>query len=542
MVFNRIKNKMLLLCAVCCCFAPFLPGCGPQNYKAEADEKVYNIIDKKWDDEFGRKVNYKISDVDPDPNSIALEDKPSVSGTITLAQAVAIATAGNREYQTQKELLYTSALDLDLQRHEFENQYFGGAFFGYGRDGVSREEAIAAGANVGFNRLLATGTQISAQIAVSWAKILLGDRLATGVAPLLGVSVVQPLLRGSSPEVVMENLTQAERDTLYRIRAFNRFRKEFVVSVITQYYQVLELQDIMQNTRRNYNALVDIYEKTKKLTEGGRLPKYELDRVHQEILATVDTYLQTQKQYEQTLDDFKITLAVPTTTELTLDSNELQRLRSAEMTYPDFPETVAVETALLRRLDVVNTADRVIDARRKVRVAADALRAELNLGATLEGESEESFDIPGIDNVNAIIDLDLPLEREAEKNAYRKALIAVSRARRDYDLARDTTALEIRRAYRDMVEAAERYRIQAEALGVAEKRYSDTKLMLKFGRASSRRLINAQEDLYQARNTATQALVNYTVATMNFYRDSGVLRVLPDGMWRVNSEAATAAK
>lgn len=55
---------------------------------------------------------------------------------------------------------------------------------------------------------------------------------------------------------------------------------------------------------------------------------------------------------------------------------------------------------------------------------------------------------------------------------------------------------------------------------------------MQYGRASSRRVLNAQNDLFDAQNAATEALVNYTVATLNFYRDTGVLRVRPDGMWQ----------
>jgi hypothetical protein len=37
--------------------------------------------------------------------------------------------------------------------------------------------------------------------------------------------------------------------------------------------------------------------------------------------------------------------------------------------------------------------------------------------------------------------------------------------------------------------------------------------------------------MFEAQNAATQTLVDYTIATLNFYRDTGVLHVRPDGMW-----------
>jgi len=89
----------------------------------------------------------------------------------------------------------------------------------------------------------------------------------------------------------------------------------------------------------------------------------------------------------------------------------------------------------------------------------------------------------------------------------------------------------VRQAYRDLTEAAERYKVQSDSLILAEKRFKKTFLLLQYGRANSRRVLSAQDDLFDAQNAATQALVDYTIATLKFYRDTEVLHVRPDGMW-----------
>ena len=71
-------------------------GCSPKHYKAEADEEVYKIIDGKWQEDFGEKVNYTVSDVTPSANDIQIEKAVPASGTISLAQAVSISTAKKR--------------------------------------------------------------------------------------------------------------------------------------------------------------------------------------------------------------------------------------------------------------------------------------------------------------------------------------------------------------------------------------------------------------------------------------------------------------
>jgi outer membrane protein TolC len=516
-------------------------GCASKDYKADADKRVYNIIDKKWREEFGSKANYRISDVAPSPNDIQIDKELAVGEVLDISRAVALATAYNRDYQLQKEQLYTTALDLRLTRHIFETQYFGGLSGGYDSDW--NDEVAGLEANLGFNRLLATGTYISTKISTAWLDVLSGN-MEGGMAAVLTATITQPLLRGFDRKVVTENLTQAERDTLYQIRSFNRYRKSFVVSIITQYYQVLELHRLTKIAKENYDTLTLLYERVEKLTKAGRLPLLELDRVRQEKLKAADLYFQALKEYGTLLDMFKISLGVPPTTEIRLDESSLEALETAGMHYPDFNEGEAVQTALFHRLDLTNSADAVIDAQRKVYVAADALGADLNVIGTTNVASQDQGSRQTMqiaDDYTVDFEFNLPLDRVAEQNVYRKALITLNQRQREYGLAADTIKMEVRQAYRDLKEATERYKLQTEGLSLARERYRKTFLLMQHARVSSRRVLDAQNSLFEAQNDAADALTDYAIATLNFYRDTGVLRVRPDGMWEKGTDRQPAA-
>jgi len=514
---------------MCCWF-----GCAEHNYKKEADDQVYNIIDQKWDEDFGTKNNYKISDTEPSPNDIQIEKRIPSFGVLTLPQAVALATAYNREYQTQKEELYIKALNLRLTRHEFEYQFFGGASGGYNAD--RNDSAVGVESRIGFNRLLAGGTRISTELAAAWVDVLTGN-LRGGLSSILSTTVTQPLLRGSDRRVVLESLTQAERDTLYQVRTFNRFRKTFVVSVISQYYGILQKYDAMENARNNYITLAWICERVEKLANVGRVPLLELERIRQEKLRASNIYSQAEKDYQQALDDFKIVLGLSTTTKFELNQEEFESARTTEMIEPDFTEEKVIEAAMLQRLDLVNSADAIIDAQRKVYVAADGLKAEANLVGTASATSSRRADRGRLDwmreEYGVGLDIDLPLDRVAEQDVYRKALITLNQRQREYELETDTVALEVRKEHRNLTEAAERYKTSFEALKLAQERFNNNFLLLQHGKASSRRVLQAQSDLFEAQNEAGQAILDYTVATLNFYRDTGALQVLPDGMWKL---------
>ena len=508
-----------------------LSGCTkPDQFKQQADEEVYEILDQKWTAEHGSKVNYRIADITPDPNSIQFDPNWIPSGRLTLAEAVAIATAQSRDYQDRKEALYSTALDLTLQRHNFVRQWFGTFDATYSRD--SADESVGTDSSLGFNQLLADGTQISVGIASDWLRYLTGDP-DTSLGTVLSASVRHPLLRGSGKKVAQENLTQAERNVLYQIRTFNRYRKQFVVSIVNEYLRTLESLDSVKNAESNYKSLQAAYDEADLKAQAGTLPPFEADQTKQRMLQARDSLVRAQRSYEQALDNFKLTLAIPVDMNVALEPNELSGLMALEILEPQFPVSDAINVALVSRLDLATDFDKVDDAQRKVEVAVDALRAQLDLVAGVSADSTDSTKWARLHDGSYDIgmELDLPLDKLSERNAYRKFIIALMQAKRDHEQAVDEVKLDVRNAYRSLIESARRYVIQKSSLELAQERVNSTTMLLQAGRVQSRDLLDAQDSLLSAQNDTTSTLVDYMIAQLTFYRDIGILQIRPDGLW-----------
>ena len=522
------------------CLASLLigAGCSTEHYKAEADEEVYTILDAKWGEGLGSKVNYRISDVAAGPSDLSPSYTLPASGVLSLADAVAAATANNRNYQTQKEQLYIKVLDLTLVRHSFVRQWFGTIDAGYvsnkNEDSENSGERLDQNTELGFSQLLADGASISTGIAIDWIRFLTGDP-RTSLGSVLSASVMAPLLRGSGRKIAQENLTQAERDALYQIRSFNRFRKTFVVMIATDYYRVLQNRDAVTNGENDYQRAVESKDRLEMEAKAGRKNPYEVDQAQQRVLQAGDSLVRFQERYEQLLDEFKVKLVLPTDAEIELDQNELKALAELGISQPDYMLEEAVETALNQRLDLATSRDYVDDAVRKVEVAADGLGAELNLTGGMNVGSTPQTDITRLQFHNGTYTLglnaDLPLDRKSERNAYRKALITLEQQHRSYENDTDNVKLGVRDAYRELQKAAQTYQIQVNSLDLAEKRVESNSLLLEAGRLTTRDLLDSQDDLLTAQNQLTAALVGHVVAKLNFFRDIGVLQVRPDGMW-----------
>jgi len=396
------------------------------------------------------------------------------------------------------------------------------------------DESLSSDGQLGFNQLLADGARVSAWIVLDWARFLTDDPRTT-LGSVLNARVVQPLLRGSGRKVVQENLTQAERNALYQIRSFNRYRKTFVVSIINDYYRVLQQRDAVTNAENNYDTKVKLRVQSEIAAEAGIVRPFEVDQAEQSELNARDSYNRAKQSYEQALDEFKIRLSLPTDAEVELDQNELKALEEIGISELDYAPEIAIETALFRRLDLANSMDAVDDAARKVMVAADGLGMDLDLVASSRVNSTQKTDYDRLQfhegTYTLGLEADLPLDRKAERNAYRKTLITLAQRQREYKNDADEVKLDVRRAYRKLEEEAESYLTQQKSLELAQGRIESTKLWWELGRAQTRDLLESQDALLQAQNSLIAALVAHTIAKLNFFSDVGILEVRPDGMW-----------
>jgi len=518
----------------------FSGACSPAYHKADADKEVYKIIDNKWQDDFGLKTNYTVSDYnDPaSPNDVEIAEMIPESRIINLQKAVEIATKFNRDYQSQKEELYKSALRLTGTRYKYALKWFGTIDGSY-VDNKSNGDDVRIDASGGVEQqsLLLDGVLFNVGIAVDWMRFLTGDPRTTLGSVLSGDDnwVTVPLLGAGAGKVAREDLTQAERNVLYDIRTFNRYRQTFVVDIISNYYVVLQQKNSVTIAEASYKRLIDSTNQLKMEVEVGQRAPSDADEAMQVLLRAENELVKTQQGYEKLLDRFKIRLSLPTDANIVLDQNELIALEAIGISQPEYTEAEAIEMALARRLDLANTINELEDSARKLELAAEGLGVQLNLTGSAEVSSTEETKVSRLEFHRGTYNLgfaaDLPLDRKAERNAYREALISMEQRQRSYDNESENVKLDVRQAYRDLAETGETYRIQKIGLELAKRRVEEQKLLLEYGRGTIRLLLETEDALVGAQNGLTGALVNHTIAKMSFFRDVGILQVKPDGMW-----------
>jgi outer membrane protein TolC len=474
----------------------------------------------------------------PAPQAAAVPEAPAGlqvespgAQVISLQQALAIASANNRDLQSQRESLFLSALSLTLQRFQFAPQFFGTVSGTYDNTDTGDTRQVQADTSFGFNWLLATGTRFSVSLASSFSEFLTGDP-RRAASSLFNVNVTQPLLQGAGIAVT-EPLTQAERDVAYQMRTFVRYRQTFFVSVLSSYYRVLEQRQILDNEQLNYERLKLARERAEWLGQAGELADFEVDQVRQDELSAESGVQNALQSYYSSLDEFKITLGIPVETVITLDRGEMTQLGSKEVTELALRLENAIQVALERRPDLMTARDRVEDAKRKVEVAANDLLPGLDLSGSLNtdtaGDTKPlNFQAERTD-FSAGVDLDLPLNRMAERNAYRRSLIDLDRQERTYTQARDQVILDVRNDMRDYELALRTQEIQKKAVGLAERRVDSTVMLQEAGRATTRDMLDARRSLLSAQNALARTIVDFETSKLALAVDMGVLVVDSNG-------------
>jgi outer membrane protein TolC len=443
-----------------------------------------------------------------------------------LFESIAYAVEHSREYQTQMENLYLSALDVTLQRHLFNPRPFANVRAGFegGQGDVNYRAATVATGEVGVRQRLPLGGEIVASGIVQFVDAL-NDASENGENATLALTGSIPFLRGAG-FVNLEPLIQSERGVVYAVRQFENFRRNFAVQVASAYFNLLTSQLQVRNRYLLYVNALELVNRSEALFAAGRITSIELQRTQTQLLRTEDQVNTALQSFENDVDSFKLLIGMPIDEPLQIVAVQV------EVPVPRLDAQAAAELARTFRLDLQTTRDRLDDARRRVEVRKNGLLPDLDLTFGVDGGNSSGGRARDLDGdtitYDATLRLDLPVDRVAERNAYRASLLDLEAARRAVELQEDQVATDVRRSIRTIRSAITSLEIQRKGIEIAQQRLDSANEFLNTGRApDTRNVVEAQTELLSAQDAFNSARARLQVAILSYLRDAGVLRLDP---------------
>jgi len=555
----------------------FLAGCSTKSYRKSADKQVYGLIenrsasvpdaDRKFTIQQTNQLSFDGLPVTEKVEEFLQSAAVTEQGAhvVSLEAALGIAVKFNRVFQTSKEQLYLTALSLTLAQHRFTPLFTAGGTVGVGgqavptqveyfipnpsdpanpiavlSDDLVEQSSVGGAGAIRMDWLIRDIGRISAAFVADFTRFFSG-----GVGSLsssqVSVTLVRPLLRNAGFLLEEDILIQAEHDLLYGIRDFTRFRKDFTVQIAADFYNVLGSRDQVRNFHRNYRNSIQMEERARALAREGRTTQTEMGRFEQQVLDAESNWINAIRVYKQQLDGFKVRLGAPADSRVVLDERDLSSLT---IRHPNLKVEDAIQVALKARLDYQNVQGRVEDAERRVKLAINNLKPQVDLvaGVSLNSDPNDTsgFAMPELKRYqwNAGLDLDIPLDRLEKRNIYRASLINQGQAERNVTQLADDIGLEVRDNWRVLEQARRTYEISESGVKLAERRVEEQNLLAELGRARALDQVDAQNSLLSSRNQRTQALVAHTVARLRFWNSMGILYVKDNGQWKEIPDAA----
>jgi outer membrane protein TolC len=390
-----------------------LGGCSREWYRRDADRETYHILDERrrediWPiandgidrppasrlhdpfnpnyppmppddpaaDQYMRRVYYMKNSkhFHDDGDALFIEDPDWLKGleldadgklVLTPDRAVELGTLHSREYQTAREQLYLAALVESLNRFDFDAHWFGTNTTIFDHFGSSETEVntLTTNTDFGFTRNFAAGGQLIFDIANSFVFTFSGIN-QTVTTTNIGITFIQPLLRGFGRRVRLEQLTEGERRVLYAVRDYARFRKIFYVNLTTQGGGYMSLLLQLQNTRdleSNLKAQENNLRLNEALQTYGSVSIVQVDQAFQSYLQAKLALLQSETGLQSSLDQYKLTLGLPPSLPVQIDD---ALLKPFQLTDPELARVQGELDAFFaeyREMKVVPTIEQLQD-------------------------------------------------------------------------------------------------------------------------------------------------------------------------------------
>ncbi len=455
----------------------------------------------------------------------------------SLPDALAYAINHARELQTAKEDLYLAGLALTLERHLWTPQFatnISAQFADFGQV-RSFDRAMETISEVSVSQRLPQGGEITARVISSLVRDL-EKHITAGETGNVILEADIPLFRGVG-KVAYESRYISERELIYAVRDYERFRRSFVVDIAADYFNLQQLKTTIANTHKSYLGRNKDWIKAEFVNRMGRSRNvFEAPRAKSIFRQAEASLVSSKEQYATALDRFKIRLGTSVDDLMDVvnqDADEASKELDALL--PSITVSDAIDIALTYRLDLLNSEDGIDDARRGVVIAKNQLLPDLGLrgNVTLDSDAEQlnsmSFNTERA-TWRGFIELQMD-DRVSESNAYRSSLITEKRSQRNHDEFQDRVRADVRRALRRIDQQDNLRKIQALNVEENERRLEAARAQFDLGRSTNQDVVDAENELLSARNDYARAVASYRIAILEFRRDTGTLRVTDDGRW-----------
>jgi outer membrane protein TolC len=433
---------------------------------------------------------------------------------LTLEEAVRLALIENLNLQSTVDVVQGSIIGEGLAESRFNFKLTPS----YAR-GIGESSLVDQGLGLDVSKLLPFGTTVTAGVRSDWT----GGELGNVNTSLATLQVTQPLLRGFGKRTTEFDLQNSRRSRVSSERNLELARQRLAVDVVASYFDIVRQTGLVDVSEKSLERSKELLRASEARLEVGLASKLDVFRAELQVSQSEDAVIFRKEALELALDSFKFNLGLSPKDSVALEMVEPEYQPVAV----DLDEATAL--ALQNRIEMREENDRIADAERALAVSKQNLlpQVDLNLRYDRRGIGNSfgtSFDF--MDNAfNMYLSTSYPLDRSSENASYALDQIDVMARRRQLRLVEYNIANEVRAAARNLERIGKSILLQERNIDFAEKQLRLATLRYQRGLASNFDIIDAENNVIQARSNYVSLVSDYHVARIELKRVTGTLDV-----------------
>ena len=444
-----------------------------------------------------------------------VQDAPASVRLLTLEEAVQLALVNNLNLLSTVDVVQGAQISEQVAKSRFNFKVTPT----YAR-GLGDQSAIDQRFGLNVSQLLPFGTTVTGAYRTDTANNLVGAAFNNSS---LSVGIQQPLLRGFGRKSTEFELENARRSRTSADRNLDLSRQRLAVDVVASYFNILRQQGLVEVAESSLARNRELLRASEARLEVGLASKLDVFRAELQLSQAEDAVILRREALELAYDSFKFNLGLGPFEQVALD------LIEPEYQPVDIDLEELVQMALERRIEVSEERDRIQDARRGLSVSKQNLLPQLDLNVAYEqrGFGASIYDSLNFqDSVfNVFFSTSYALDRTSENATFALSQIDVDARRRSLRLVEYNIVNEVRAAARNVERVGKSILLQERNIDFAEKQMRLATLRYQRGLASNFDIIDAENNLIQARSNYVSLLTDHRVAQMQLKRVTGTLNI-----------------
>lgn len=452
--------------------------------------------------------------------NVCAEDKP-----ISLSLGEAIRMAAEKNLSVRAELYNPAQFEADINRNRaiYDPVLNLQTLYSDSTSPASSLTGYAFQFNSSLSQLFWTGATASVGFNNSYNSTNSLTSLKNYWQSSLGATLNQPLLKKFGRENTDLNITISRYSKFASLDHFNLLLLNTVTQVRTEYFKLYSLREQLEVRKVSLELARKILTETRSRVDAGVLPAMEILNAEFGMTSREKDLIDAEKAVSDQVDVLRLLLQIPSKANIVtrdLPRRELYQVDQDEaikrsLNRPDIKE-------LKRNLDISELQTRVFDNNLKPDLSFSASGSLVGLDNSYSRNLEKmsNFDYPAW-SVGLVFTY--PLGNNAAENDYRKSRLKSAQTALQIRSLEESTINDVVSSIRGINSGYKQIEVADRGKLFAEERLRAFIRKNEVGLATTKDVLDVENDLANAKNNQILAAVNYDNAVTRLWQVTGEL-------------------